>query len=129
MSGCQLLSPKQIEVTTQSINYSPSILDKPIPPTLSKEQIIGLTSRDAEYYSEACIALSEAEEGEDVGYVGLDIESACEWSVMAFTVQGWLNFQQNLILIEFYVKQLESQRDFYEKQLLDIKDISSKEVE
>ena len=52
-------------------------------------------------------------------YNGLQESSACSWAIQGFTSQGWLNVQQNLILIENYVKRLEEQRDFYERQLKD----------
>lgn len=77
-----------------------------------------MTAEDALYLSDACIALSEASNDEEVGYIGLDRDSACEWSIYGLTVQGWLNLQQDLILIENYVETLRNQRDFYETQLI-----------
>lgn len=77
-----------------------------------------MTPDDAQYLNDACEAFSEEIDGEVVGYVGLDAESSCRWSIVGFTVQGWLNLQQNLILIESYVSQLRNQRDFYKEQLI-----------
>ena len=74
-----------------------------------------MTRDDSEYLNEACLAFKD---GEGIGYVGLDEESACRWSIVGFTVQGWLNLQQNLILIESYVSKLRNQRDFYKEQLI-----------
>jgi len=93
-------------------------LPTPSPPTLSLPQVIVITAKDAEYYAEACVSLSDDTYDEDVGYIGLDRESACAWSIHGFTVQGWYNLQQDLILIQNYVEQVKFQRDFYEKQLL-----------
>ena len=89
-----------------------------------------MTPEDALYLSDACEYFSEDFSGdfsespseplnsEEVGYVGLDRDSACGWSIYGLTVQGWLNLQQDLILIQNYVETIKSQRDFYETQLL-----------
>ena len=78
-----------------------------------------MTPEDALYLSDACQYFSESSlNSEEVGYVGLDRDSACRWSIYGLTVQGWLNLQQDLILIQNYVETIKSQRDFYETQLL-----------
>lgn len=76
-----------------------------------------MTRQEAQYYSEACIAFSEDLEGAAIDYQGLTLESSCNWAVYGFTVQGWFNTEQNLILISNYVQKLEYQIEFYKKQL------------
>lgn len=77
-----------------------------------------MTPQDAMYLSEACQDLSSTTEDYSDSYIGLDRSSACTWSIVGFTVQGWLNLQQDLILIDSYVQQLRNQREYYESQLI-----------
>lgn len=76
-----------------------------------------ITAKDAQYYQEACEAFSEAPEEAKEVYVGLSYQSSCNWAIYGFSVDGWLNLQQDLILIDNYVERLEDQRDFYKSQL------------
>jgi hypothetical protein len=85
---------------------------------MSLKEVIIMTSKDALYLSDACQDLSSTTEDYSDTYVGLDRESACNWAIKGFTVQGWLNLQQDLILIDSYVQQLRIQREYYESQLM-----------
>jgi hypothetical protein len=77
-----------------------------------------MTPKDALYLSDACQDLSSITEDYSDTYSGLSRENACSWSIIGFTVQGWLNLQQDLILINSYVEQLRNQREYYESQLI-----------
>ena len=113
MSGCQLLPEKTLEVHTKYVYAEPALLEKPKAPPISSDPVVTITQVEADYYGEACEAFKDNPEAD---YPGLDI-SICNWVIMGFTVQGWYNLQQNLLLIQNYVEQMEQQRDFYEKQL------------
>lgn len=117
MTGCSLLPEKQIQIQTKYIVQKPVILEPVQSPDIRLDPVIVVTAKDAEYYSEACEAFSEDFDDALVSYPGLDQDSACNWSVYGFTTQGWLNFEQQLILIEAYVKEVKSQLEFYKQQL------------
>lgn len=132
ITSCSLLEPQKIQVETRYILAKPTILEAPSLPPLKLDPVIVLTPQDAQYYQEACESLTEASVsdsektsneavgyiGGEVGYLGLDIDSACNWAVYGYTVQGWLNLEQQLLIIRSYVKEVESQRKFYQDQLL-----------
>ena len=126
MTSCSLLDrPQIVEVKTKYILSKPTLLEAPSLPPLSLDPVIVITPQDAAYYQDACEAFTEAStsdsEGfsnEEVGYIGLDLDSACNWAVYGYTVQGWLNLEQRLLLIKSYIKEVESQRKFYQEQLI-----------
>lgn len=123
MTSCSLLDrPQIVQVQTKYTLSKPVILEAPTLTPLKLDPVIVITPEDAQYYREACEAFSEASvsnsEDTPVGYIGLDLDSACNWSIYGYTVQGWLNLEQRLLLIKSYIKEVESQSKFYQDQLL-----------
>lgn len=113
-----MLGERKIEVQTKYVSVPPTFLPDVQAPTLSKEEIVVMTPEEAQYLSDACYDLKAGTALENE-YNGLDVDSACFWSISGYTSQGWYNFQENLILLGAYTEQLRSQLEFYKQQLRD----------
>lgn len=109
-------STERLEVQTKTIMSPPIILDKPVRPTPTKNPLITITPEVAQTYSEACSDFKAGTVLKDE-YIGLDEHTACNYAIQGFTSTGWSNEKQDKLLLNFYIKQLENQRDLYERQL------------
>ena len=117
MTGCSLLqTERRIEVQTKYIQVPPTILPEISPVTITKEPIVVMTPEEAQYLIDACNDFKAGTALEDE-YNGLELNTACFWSISGYTSQGWYNFEQNLLLLGHYTERLRERIKFYEQQL------------
>lgn len=117
MTGCSL-SPQRIQTQIKIINNPPALLNEVAPPEFSYEPVVVINESEAQYYQDACEALTEDPTTRQ-DWSNLSVSAACGWAIFGFTPQGWFNTLQNLIMLENYVDRLEDQNEFYKRQLID----------
>jgi hypothetical protein len=84
-------------------------------------EVITLTAQDALFYKQVCDEFTDA--GQEDAYTleeiyerypGMSRESACNWAVYGYTVQGQLMLESQLIKLGLYTEQLRGRISYLE---------------
>lgn len=122
VSSCATL-PETQTVKVKTVPLLPKVtLPAPIPqPSITMPEVITLTAQDASYYRYVCDEFKDA--GRDDAYTldevyerypGMTQESACNWAIYGYTVQGQFMLESQLIKLGLYTEQLRNRIQYLE---------------
>ena len=115
--------PETQIVKVKTLPIIPKVtLPAPVPkPQVTMPEVITLTAQDALFYKQVCDEFTDA--GQEDAYTleeiyerypGMSRESACNWAVYGYTVQGQLMLESQLIKLGLYTEQLRGRISYLE---------------
>jgi hypothetical protein len=138
LAGCQLFErtslPQRVKVYTVPVVSKPIIPAAIAGPLLRLPEVVVVTTAEALYFNDACLAFKAiGSEDDRLGvlddYPGLTQSAACEWAIYGFTVQGWLSLESQINEIGAYTRSLRARIALLEGMLNDQYDSSKAQKE
>jgi len=96
-------------------------------PDITMPEVITLTAQDAMFYKYVCDEFKDA--GQEDAYTveevyerypGMTRESACNWAIYGYTVQGWFMLESQLIQLGLYSEQLRNRITYLENVIKEL---------
>lgn len=102
----------------------PTLIKTEAPPQLTLPPVIVINRNEASFYMDACDDYEYAGQ-EDYPtlkevqqmYPGISQDDACNFNIYGFTLQGWLNFESQMVKVAGYVEKLRQQIRYLEQTI------------